>query len=115
MTKQKMWVKKRTSRGGGRQVNRRERRSAKNIDRDIRKNQLVYSVYLLKFVIIFVLGLLWVNLGVAIGPFRALPVGLLIGLLIIGLERIHDWRRAELVVILTSSILSFFFPIAMVL
>lgn len=115
MTKQKMWVKKRTSRGGGRQVNRRERCSVKNIDRDIRKNQLIYSVYLLKFVIIFVLGLLWVNLGVAVGPFRALPIGLMIGLLIIGLERIHDWRCVELAIILTSSVLSFFFPIAMVL
>lgn len=96
-------------------MNRRERRSVKNIDRDIRKNQLVYSVYLLKFVIIFALGLLWVNLGVTIGPFRALPIGLLIGLLIIRLERIHDWRRIELAIILVSSTLSFFFPIAMVL
>ena len=96
-------------------MNRRERRSVKNVDRDIRKNQLIYSVYLLKFVIIFALGLLWVNLGVAVGPFRALPIGLMIGLLIIGLERIHDWRRVELVIILASSVLSFFLPIAMVL
>lgn len=115
MAKQKLWVKKRTSRGGGRLVNNPERLSAHNLDRDIRKNQQVYSHYLLKFVILFALGLLWVRLGAVVGPFTALPLGLFLGLLIIAMERIHSWRRFELSLLLTSCVLSYFLPIGLVL
>ena len=115
MSKQKLWVKKRTSRGSGRAVHNRERTTVHNIDRDIRKNQLVYSHYLLKFVIIFVLGLLWVRMGIAIGPFTALLVGLIVGLLIIALEQMHQWRRLEIYLLVLSCILSYFLPIGLVL
>lgn len=115
MSKQTLWVKKRTSRGGGRVVSHRERRSLHNINRDVHKNQLVYSHYLLKFVIIFALGLLWVRMGIAIGPFTALPVGLIVGLLIIALEQMHQWRRLEIYLLVLSCILSYFLPIGLVL
>ena len=115
MSKQKLWVKKRTSRGSGRAVHNRERTTVHNIDRDIRKNQLVYSHYLLKFVIIFALGLLWVRMGIAIGPFTALPVGLIVGLLVIAMERMRRWRRLELYLLALSCMLSYFFPIGLVL
>lgn len=115
MSKQKLWVKKRTSRGGGRAVNNHERISVRNLDRDIRKNQLVYSHYLLKFVIIFALGLLWIRMGVAIGPLTALPIGLIIGLLIVAAERMRDWRRLELFLLVLSCVLSYILPIGLVL
>ena len=74
MSKQKLWVKKRTSRGSGRAVHNRERTTVHNIDRDIRKNQLVYSHYLLKFVIIFALGLLWVRSAVGALGYSYRPI-----------------------------------------
>ena len=113
--KQTLWVKKRTSRGGGRAVNNRERASISNIDRDIRKNQLVYSHYLLKFAIVFAVGLLWLRLGVAVGPFTALPIGLLIGLLIIAMERLQASRCIELSLLVAACMLSYFLPIGLVL
>lgn len=115
MSKQTLWVKKRTSRGGGRPVNNRERASVRNIDRDIRKNQLVYSHYLLKFVVIFALGLLWMRMGVAIGPFTALPIGLVVGLLVIAMERLRASRRIELSLLAVACLLSYFLPIGLVL
>ena len=110
-----MWVKKRTSRGGGRLVNRRESLSTRNVSRDIYKNQLVYSHYLLKFVVIFALGLLCVRMGIAIGPFTALPIGMVVGLLVIALERMRQWRRLELYLLVLSCVLSYFLPIGLVL
>ena len=115
MSKQKLWVKRRTSRGGGRSVNQRERVSARNVNRDLHKNQLVYAHYLLKFVIIFALGLLWVRLGIMIGPITVLPIGLVIGLLIISLEKLRASRRIELSLLVVACALSYFFPIGLVL
>lgn len=115
MGKQTLWVKKRTSRGGGRLINHRESLSTRNVSRDIYKNQLVYSHYLLKFVIIFTLGLLWVRMGIAIGPFTALPIGMVVGLLVIALERMRQWRRLELYLLVLSCVLSYFLPIGLVL
>lgn len=110
-----MWVKKRTSRGSGRSVNNRERRTARNIDRDIRKNQLVYSRYLLKFVIIFALGLIWVRLGVQLGPLTTLPIGLILGLAIICSERINECRKFEMTILVISCTVSYFFPVGIVI
>ena len=115
MSKQTLWVKKRTSRGGGRVVSHRERRSLHNINRDVHKNQLVYSHYLLKFVVIFALGLLWVRLGVAVGPFTALPIGLIVGLAIIAMERLREWRNIELLLLILACSLSYLFPVGLVL
>lgn len=115
MSKQKMWVKKRTSRGGGRTVNSRERRTARNIDRDIRKNQLVYSRYLLKFVVVFALGLVWVRLGIQLGPLTTIPIGLILGLAIICSERIDECRKFEITILAISCIASYFFPLGIVI
>ena len=115
MTKQTLWVKKRTSRGAARVVNHRERRSLHNINPDVHKNQLVYSHYLLKFVVIFALGLLWVRLGVAVGPFTALPIGLIVGLVIIAMERLREWRNIELLLLILACSLSYLFPVGLVL
>ena len=115
MTKQTLWVKKRTSRGGGRAVNNRERHSFRNIDRDVRKNQLVYSHYLLKFVLIFAVGLLWIQLGASIGPLSTVPIGLLFGLAVIYMEKLREWRKIELCLLVCSCLLSYFLPIGIVL
>lgn len=115
MSKQTLWVKKRTSRGGGRVINHRAKPTAKNIDRDLRKNQLVYSHYLLKFVVVFALGLLWIRLGIGLGPITALPIGLVAGLVIIGLEKLSSGRKIELGLLIISTLLSYFLPIGLVL
>ena len=92
-----------------------EQITAKNIDRDIRKNQLVYSYYLLKFVIVFIIGLLWVRLGIGLGPVTALPLGLLIGLVVVGMERFTFGRRVELCLLVLACVISYLFPVGLVL
>lgn len=115
MSKQKLWVKKRTSRGNGRSVNHRSQPTVRNIDRDIRKNQQVYSLYLLKFVALFALGLLWLRLGVQIGPLTALPIGLVLGLIIVLSEQLAATRHFELCLLLAACILSYLLPIGVVI
>lgn len=114
MAKEKLRVKKRTTRGGGRSA-APARLSGKNIDRDLRKNQMVYSHYLLKFVAVFLIGLLWFRLGVVIGPLTVLPVGLLIGLLIVCLERVARSQKIELCLVLVATIMSYLLPIGIVI
>lgn len=115
MSKQKMWVKKRTSRGGGRSINHREARTVKNIDRDVRKNQIIYSHYLLKFVLVFALGLLWVRLGSAVGNVTVIPVGLISGLVIMAFDKFRFGRRTELVLLLIATIVSYFLPVGIII
>lgn len=110
-----LWVKKRTSRGGGRAVKRSAQFSSKNISRDVHKNQLVYSRYLLKLTLLFALGLLWLRLGVQLGPLSALPIGAIIGLVIISSEPFRAFRKFEAVVLLASTIASFYMEIGVVM
>lgn len=115
MSEQKLWIKKRTSRGHGRAVKSRPTVSVKNIGRDVKKNQVAYSHYILKLCLLFALGLVWVRLGVGIGPLTALPLGLIIGLVIILLEPIAHTRGAELCMVLAAAVLSFMLPIGIIL
>lgn len=115
MAKQTVWIKKRTSRGGGRAVNNRPSVSAKNVKRDVRKNQVAYSHYILKLCLLFAVGLVWLRLGVEIGPLTALPLGLVIGIIIIVFEPIKHTRSIELCIVLASALLSFFLPIGIIL
>ena len=115
MVKQKVWLKKRTTRGGGRAVKRSPRLTPKNVDREVRKNQLVYARQLLKLVLMFVLGIIWLGLGVDIGILQALPIGLVAGLLIVCLEKVPKSRYLELGVLCLAALLSWKFPIGIVL
>lgn len=115
MAKAKIWLKRRTSRGEGRRIKRQPRLNARNLDRDIQKNQLIYSHYLLKYVVLFVIGLCWLRIGIVVGPLTSLPVGLIIGLVIVSLERFRTSRKIELAILLVAGLLSYFLPVGLVL
>ena len=115
MAKAKIWLKKRTSRGEGRQVKRQPRLNTRNLDRDIQKNQLIYSHYLLKYVVLFVIGLCWLRIGIVVGPLTSLPIGLIIGLVVVSLERFRTSRKIELAILLVAGLLSYFLPVGLVL
>lgn len=115
MAKAKIWLKRRTSRGEGRRVKRQPRLNARNLDRDIQKNQLIYSHYLLKYVVLFVIGLCWLRIGIVVGPLTSLPIGLIIGLVVVSLERFRTSRKIELAILLVAGLLSYFLPVGLVL
>lgn len=115
MAKAKIWLKRRTSRGEGRRIKRQPRLNARNLDRDIQKNQLIYSHYLLKYVVLFAIGLCWLRIGIVVGPLTSLPVGLIIGLVVVSLERFRTSRKIELAILLVAGLLSYFLPVGLVL
>lgn len=115
MAKAKIWLKRRTSRGEGRQIKRQPRLNVRNLDRDIQKNQLIYSHYLLKYVVLFVIGLCWLRIGIVVGPLTSLPVGLIIGPVVVSLERFRTSRKIELAILLVAGLLSYFLPVGLVL
>ena len=115
MAKAKIWLKRRTSRGEGRRIKRQPRLNARNLDRDIQKNQLIYSHYLLKYVVLFVIGLCWLRIGIVVGPLTSLPVGLITGLVVVSLERFRTSRKIELAILLVAGLLSYFLPVGLVL
>ena len=115
MAKAKIWLKRRTSRGEGRQIKRQPRLNTRNLDRDIQKNQLIYSHYLLKYVVLFAIGLCWLRIGIVVGPLTSLPIGLIIGLVVVSLERFRTSRKIELAILLVAGLLSYFLPVGLVL
>ena len=115
MSKQKLWFKKRTTRGSGREVKGKTKLTPKNLNREIYKNQRVYSHFLLKFVVFSILGLVWFRLGAPIGRIEVIPVGLIIGLIIAIFERFRIGRGIEIVILLAAALISYFTPIGLVL
>mgnify|MGYP000849355970 FL=1 len=115
MAKAKIWLKRRTSRGEGRQIKHQPRLNPRNLDRDIQKNQLIYSHYLLKYVVLFAIGLCWLRIGIVVGPLTSLPVGLITGLVVVSLERFRTSRKIELAILLVAGLLSYFLPVGLVL
>lgn len=72
------------------------------------------SAYLLKLVLYFLLGTLWVRLlNVDIGPFEhlSLPLGLIIGLLFASHEHFQVDRKIEYTVLLVATFVSFYLPV----
>lgn len=115
MTKQKLWFKKRTTRGGGRKVVGKEKLSARNLEREIYKNQRVYSHFFLKFALFMVLGLTWFRLGAPVGSIQVIPVGLALGLILAIFERFRIGRRIEIMILLIAATISYFSPIGIVI
>ncbi|MDO4271904.1 MAG: hypothetical protein Q4C83_02925 [Candidatus Saccharibacteria bacterium] len=114
MSKQTLWVKKRTTRGNGRPVKRTARASVKNIDRDVRKNQFVYAWYLLKIALLLTASLVWLRLGIVVGPFTALPIGLILALAVAISERFTAVRKYEIGLVCLACLASYFLPIGIV-
>lgn len=124
MLKEKLWLKKRTSRGRNangksREVRGRTKISAKNLSREIYKNQRWYSHFLLKFVICALLGLIWIRVGFVVNLFghsiSIVPLGLIFGIIILALEKITKYRVIELIILLIFAIASFIWPIGIVI
>ncbi len=115
MNKQKLWFKKRTTRGGGRKVASRERLTARNMNREIYKNQRVYSYFMLKLALFMLLGLTWFRLGAPIGSVQVVPIGLAIGLVLVTFERFRTGRKLEFVILVVTSIISYISPVGIVI
>lgn len=115
MTKQKLWFKKRTTRGRGREVRSKTKLTPKNLNREIYKNQRIYSYFFLKFTVFLILGLTWIRLGVPVGVVQVLPIGLFIGLIVAVFERFRIGRRIEIAILVIAATISYFSPIGIVL
>jgi len=119
MSKQKLWFKKRTTRGGGREVGGKTQLSRKNLTREIYKNQRWYSHFLLKFVVCGLLGLVWLQVGFAVDigghVVSIFPLGFVVGLLVLALEKVAKYRWVEFAILLAVMLMSFFWPIGLVL
>jgi hypothetical protein len=120
MAKQKLWLKKRTSRGkndGGnsRKVENSPKFSRKNLTREIYKNQRWYSHFLLKFVACALVGLIWLQVGFAVQIFghsvSVFPLGFVLGLMVLALEKVAKYRLIELAILLIFATASFLWPI----
>lgn len=115
MAKQKLWFKKRTTRGAGRKVAGRERLTARNMNREIYKNQRVYSYFMLKLVLFMLLGLTWFRLGAPIGSVQVVPIGLAVGLILVNFERFRTGRQVEFVILVVAAIISYVSPLGIVI
>jgi len=115
MVKQKLWFKKRTTRGGGRSVTGKTKLTPKNVSREVYKNQRVYSHFFLKLTLFFVLGLSWLTLGAPLGGLEVLPIGLAIGLVIACFEKFRIGRGLEIAILVVAAIISYFSPVGIVL
>ena len=71
------------------------------------------GIYLLKVVMFFLLGCLWVNIGTS--PGLPVPIGLLIGIVFATHDHFKIDRKIEYVVLLIATVLSFIAPIGFVL
>ena len=115
MAKQKLWYKKRTTRGSGRRFSGKEQLNPKNLNRELYKNQKLYSHFLLKFVIFIVLGLTWFRLGAPVGPFEVVPIGLALGLILAIFERFRIGRSIEIIILVLAAVISYFSPVGIVI
>lgn len=119
MAKQKLWYKKRTTRGGARRVVNKPRLSRKNIESDVYKNQRLYSHFFLRFVLFAILGAVWIKLPgvIHIGNFAVdvFPIGLVIGIVFACFERFRMGRHIEIGILAVMATISYFLPIAIAL
>jgi len=115
MAKQKLWFKKRTTRGSGRTVTGKTKLTPKNTAREIFKNQRVYAYFLLKLAVFLILGMFWFRLGAPFFGLSALPVGLIIGLVIAIFEKFRIGRGVEIAILIIAAVISYFLPIGIVI
>lgn len=88
--------------------------SKKKISRKT-KNKVVEkdTVYVLKLILFFVVGCMWVRLGGANGT--PIPVGLVFGILFASHDHFQIDKKIEFAILLVAVILSFIAPIGFVL
>ena len=76
-------------------------------------DQELDGIYLLKIVLFFLLGCIWINIGSE--PGFPVPVGLLVGILFASHDHFQIDRKIEYVVLVMATVLSFIAPIGFVL
>lgn len=111
----RVWLKKRTSRGRGRAVTRQPMFSWRNLDRELHKNQLIYAYKLLKLCLLCLIGLVWIGIDGHFRGARALPVGFVLGLIFVVVEHSRRLRVVESGLLIVSLALSWCLPIGFVL
>lgn len=79
------------------------------------KTQEKDSAYLLKVILYFILGSVWLHLSRDAFPIHNLPVGLVIGLLFAQHEHFQIDRKIEYLVLLAAALLSYIAPLGIVL
>jgi ethanolamine transporter EutH len=75
------------------------------------------SVYFLKLVLFFVLGVIWIRPrnGLLLGSLPGIPIGLLAGMLFASHDHFQIDRKIEFAILLFASILSFIAPVGAVI
>jgi hypothetical protein len=86
---------------------KQSKRKPKN--KDVEKD----AVYVLKLILFFVLGCMWIRLGGANGT--PLPVGLVFGVLFASHDHFQIDKKIEFAILIVAVILSFIAPIGFVL
>lgn len=77
------------------------------------KKEELDGVYMLKIVMYFLLGCLWINVGSGQG--LTIPIGLLLGIIFASHDHFRIDRKIEYAVLLFATVLSFIAPIGFVL
>jgi hypothetical protein len=77
------------------------------------QNQELDAVYLMKIVLFFLLGCIWINIGTE--PGIPIPVGLLLGIVFASHDHFQIDKKVEFVVLFMAAVLSFIAPIGFVL
>jgi len=75
--------------------------------------QLSDSSYLLKLVLLIILGTLWIKTGNGQAWQIPLPIGLILGLIIISHEKYRIDRRIDYAVLLVAMLIGFWAPIGL--
>ncbi len=76
------------------------------------------SAYVLKIILFFIFGTLWVRvLNVNVGSFGhiSLPLGLVIGLVFASHEHFKIDRKIEYAVLLVATVVSFYLPVGIII
>jgi hypothetical protein len=71
------------------------------------------TVYVLKLILFFIVGCLWIRLGGANGT--PIPIGLVFGILFASHDHFQIDKKIEFAILLVAAILSFIAPIGFVL
>lgn len=112
--KQRIWYKKRTTRGSGRAVKTSPKINGRNLDREIRKNQIAYAIDIFRLVLVGVLSIVWIRLG-GVMSHLLLPIGAFLAVIILMFNSIKFSRNLGFVLSFSLVIFSWMFPIGVII
>jgi hypothetical protein len=77
------------------------------------RSKQVDSVYFLKLVVYLLLGSLWVRIVTNTGVQVPVPIGLMLGLLLLRHERLQIDKKIEYALLLLAAFISFWLPLGL--